>query len=489
MKRLGNATMDLLPAAVQRPQFDRAKLRTGIVHLGVGAFHRAHQAVFTDDCLNAGDMAWGITAASLRQPDTHDALAPQDGLYTLSLRQNESQTLRVVGSIGQILVAPQDPQALIAAMTNPDVRIVSMTITEKGYAADVATGDLRLDDPSIQHDLAHPDTPRTALGLLMQALRQRRAAGHKPFAVLSCDNLPENGHLLQRVLGQFAHAQDPVLAQFIADEVACPSCMVDRIVPATTAADRTAISARLGLLDAWPVVAEPFFQWVIEDNFPGGRPEWERSGVEFVSNVAPYEAMKLRLLNGAHTTIAAMGRVSGYQTVADAMQDPVIRAFLAAYWAEVTPTIAPGIDVPDYTRRLLARFDNTVLHHKTAQITTDASLKVPQRIIAPLRALVAMGRPAPLLSFALAAWIRSCEGTDQTGAAMPMNDPRLQAWSARPGPDASALDTVRAFTSHEPVFGQQGLDPASTLFLQQALSDIRKLGLLPAAALRLSRSA
>ena len=489
MKRLGNATLGLLPAGVQRPRFDRAKVRPGIVHLGVGAFHRAHQAVFTDDCLNAGDLGWGITAASLRQADTKDALAPQDGLYTLSLRQNDAQTLRVVGSIGQIVVAPQDPQALIAAMTDPGVRIVSMTITEKGYCADVATGDLRMDDPGVQHDLAHPATPRTALGLLTRALMQRRAAGIKPFAVLSCDNLPGNGQLLHRILGQFAHAQNPDFGRFVTQDVSCPSCMVDRIVPATTAADRSAIASHLGLLDAWPVMAEPFFQWVIEDQFPTGRPEWERSGVEFVADVAPYEAMKLRLLNGAHSTLAAMGRVCGYATVGEAMRDPVIRSFLTAYWAEVAPTIAPAIDVPDYTRRLMTRFDNTALHHKTAQIATDASLKVPQRIIAPLRALAALGRPAPMLCFALAAWIRSCDGMDQTGAAMPLNDPQLQGWSNRPGRDVSVLDTVRAFAGFEPVFGPQGMDPASLTSLHVALTDIRTLGMVQAARLRMSLAA
>ena len=485
MTRLCAATLGLLPADVARPRYDRAALRTGIVHLGLGAFHRAHQAVVTDDCLNAGATDWGIAAASLRSPDTRDALTPQDGLYTLALREDDRQALRVIGAIGQCFVAPENPAALLAAMADPGVRIVSLTVTEKGYTADVASGDLRVDDPGVQHDLAHPEVPQTALGIVARALDLRRRAGAMPFTVLSCDNLPGNGQLTRRVLIQFATAQDAGFGKFIADQVACPSCMVDRIVPATTATDRALIAARLGMRDAWPVLAEPYFQWVIEDQFPTGRPDWERSGVEFAGNVAPFEAMKLRLLNGAHTTIAAIGRVAGCVTVAEAIGTPVIRAFITAYWAEVAPTIAAGIDMAAYTARLLTRFDNTALHHKCAQIATDASLKLPQRIVAPLRELTAMRRPVPVLGFALAAWIRSCQGADQNGTAMPLSDPPLQAWAGLPGPQVSVADTVRGFLGHAPVFGT-GLGPELAVAVETALADIRSLGILPAARKRLA---
>jgi fructuronate reductase len=483
--RLNDANLRHLPADVARPRYDRSTLRTGIVHLGLGAFHRAHQAEFTDDCLNAGETTWGIAAASLRNPDTRDALAPQDGLYTLALRENADQALRVVGAINQTFVAPEDPRALLAAMADPAVRIVSLTVTEKGYTANIAGGDLRLDDPGVQHDLAHPYNPRTALGFVAQALAMRRAAGIKPFTLLSCDNLPGNGHFLHRVLAQFATSRDADFGRYVTDKVACPSCMVDRIVPATTDADRNMIAARLGMRDACPVMAEPFFQWVIEDHFPTGRPEWERSGAEFAANVAPYEAMKLRLLNGAHTTIAAMGRLSGHATVADAFGNPVIRAFIAAYWAEVAPTIAPGTDVVGYTARLLTRFDNTAMHHKTAQIASDGSLKVPQRIVAPLRDLVAMGRPTPMLCFALAAWIRSCQGLDESGAAMPLSDPQLQGWPGLPAAGVAVADTVRAYLGLSSVFGL-GLSDYLTPALETALADIRDFGVLPAAQMRLA---
>jgi fructuronate reductase len=256
--------------------------------------------------------------------------------------------------------------------------------------------------------------------------------------------------------------------------------MVDRIVPATTDADRALVAAQLGLEDAWPVLAEPFFQWVIEDNFPMGRPDWGLAGAEFTSDVAPFEAMKLRLLNGAHTTIAAMGRLTGAATVAEAFGNPAIRAFVAALWAEVTPTIAPGIDVASYTARLSTRFDNTALNHRCAQIATDASLKVPQRLVAPLRDLAGQGRPTPTLRFALAAWIRSCQGRDEAGNAMPLTDPQLQAWAGLPGPEASPADTVAAFTGLKPVFGE-GLPPEVVGTITSALTDIRRMGVLQAA--------
>jgi fructuronate reductase len=485
MIRLSNATLQHLPNDIARPRYPRSTVRTGIVHLGLGAFHRAHQAVFTDDCLNAGETGWGIAAASLRSPETRDALAPQDGLYTLALRESANQALRVVGAIGQTFVAPEDPAALLAAMADPAVRIVSLTVTEKGYTANIAAGDLRLDDPGVQHDLAHPQRPQTALGIVAEALAMRRAAGVRPFTLLSCDNLPGNGHLLHRVLAQFAASRDADFGCYVVDEVACPSCMVDRIVPATSDVDREMVASCLGMRDAWPVVAEPFFQWVIEDRFPMGRPEWERAGVEFATDVAPHEAMKLRLLNGAHSTIAAMGRISGHATIAEAIGNPVIRSFITAYWAEVAPTIAPSIDVASYTAGLLTRFDNTALHHKIAQIATDASLKVPQRIVAPLRELMAKGRPAKMLCFALAAWIRSCQGRDEAGAAMPLSDPQLQNWTGLPGADVSAAETVRAFLGFSAVFGS-GLGPDIAEALEASLSDIRNMGVLPAAQMHLA---
>jgi fructuronate reductase len=477
--RLSAATLAALPADVARPRYDRGAVRSGIVHLGLGAFHRAQMAACTDDCLNAGATGWGITAASLRSTGTRDALAAQDGLYTLALRDSAGETLRVIGAVRAMLVAPESPAALVAAMADPGVRIVSLTITEKGYTADVGSGDLRLDDPGIRHDLTHPQAPQTALGFLAAALAQRRASGVSPFTVLSCDNLPGNGPMLLRLLTEFCAERDPELARFVAAEVACPATMVDRIVPATTDADRARIAARLGVDDAWPVMAEPFSQWVIEDRFPTGRPEFERAGVTFTNDVAPFETMKLRLLNGAHSTMAAIGRLAGIGTVAEAVADPVIRALVIALWSEIAPTIAPGIDVGAYTARLLARFGNTALDHRCAQIATDASLKLPQRLVAPLRALRATGRDTPQLCFAIAAWIASCRGRDEAGRPMPLNDPQLTAWPDLPGPDAAVDERLDAFLAFRPVFGP-GLDPAAKAAIGAALADITQEGVIAA---------
>ncbi len=481
--RLSNGTLHALGSDIRRPAYNRAAVTPGIVHLGVGAFFRTHGAVAVDDCLAAGQTGWGITAASLRSPATRDALVPQDGLYTLAIRDTGREELRVIGSVGDVMVAPEAPERLLGAMTDSGVRIVTMTVTEKGYAVDLGTGGLRLDHPDIRHDLAVPDRPRSMLGCVAEALDRRRHAGVPPFAVLSCDNLPKNGRTLHRVLTEFAAERHPGFARFVKEEVACPSSMVDRIVPATTDADRAAISARLGMTDAWPVLGEPFFQWVIEDRFPTGRPELERGGAEFVADVEPFEHMKLRLLNGAHSSIAAIGRLAGLESVARTIADPTIRRFIEAYWEQVTPTLRIGAaEAHAYTRRLLERFDNTALQHKTAQIAGDASQKLPQRILAPLRDRLAARAPAEAIIFSVAAWVRSCGGADDQGGSLPLNDPTFQAWADRPDQNAaSAAEVVDAFLSLSSVFGHDLPENAS---FRSALRDtydaIRQRGVLGA---------
>jgi len=458
----------------------------GIVHLGVGGFHRAHQAALTDDCLNHGEVGWGIVGASLRNSGMRDALAPQDYLYALALRDSEGEALRVVGALQRIIVAAQEPEVLMAHLAAPSTRIVSLTVTEKGYMTNLATGEVIWDHVDIVHDLSCAAAPRSALGLLTEALRRRREAKLAPFAVLSCDNLPSNGRMLHRSLSAFASARDASMGRYVAEAVSCPSTMVDRIAPATTETDRRSISRALGAEDAWPVVAEPFFQWVIEDRFPLGRPRWERSGAEFVSDVAPFEDMKLRLLNGAHSAIAAIGRIAGCDTVTGAMSDPHIRGFVQAFWRETIPTLPAGVDGEDYVRRLAARFDNSALRHRLAQIASDASQKIPQRILAPLREGRAKGAACPAMTFAIAAWIRSCAGFDEAGAAAPLNDPLFEAWSGRPDQAvASAEQTVREFLSLGSVFDDAlRADDAFVGGLCESLDDIRRLGVRGAIANR-----
>ncbi len=485
LPRLSDAALQNLPAEVARPAYDRSAVAAGIVHLGVGAFHRAHQAVFADDALQRGDMNWGIVAASLRSAETRDALAPQNCLYTFALRDgSRSPALRVIGSLRRIIVAPEDPEALVAALAAPETRIVTLTITEKGYGFDIAAGRLDVDDPAIRADLEPGGPPVSALGFLCAGLSRRREGGAPPVTLIPCDNLPKNGETLRRALLQFAGLKDPALAEWIGESIAFASSMVDRIVPGTTDADRDAISTALGARDAWPVVAEPAFDWVIEDRFPGGRPPFEASGVRFVADVEPYEHMKLRLLNAAHTAIAAFGRLAGFETVPEAVGNPVLRRFVERLWDEAGTTLSIDPRVAaQYRAKLLPRFANAALPHRTAQIATDASLKVPQRLLETLRVRLARGEPAEALVFAVALWIRSCGGIDDEGKAFAVNDPLYARWSGKPAAQADAADTADAFLRFAAVFGSDLPENAKfARMLRDRLDDIARLGALPAAA-------
>ncbi len=480
--RLSNSSLASAPAGVRLPSYDRTAITPGIVHLGVGNFHRAHQAVYTDDCLAAGQRDWGIVAASLRSPDTRDALEPQDGLYTLVTRENEHKSLRIVGSIGKLLVAPQDPGGLLGALADPRIRIVTLTVTEKGYLADLSSRTLRGDHPDVRHDLAHPATPRSALGFVVEALVRRRQSGVAPFTVLSCDNLPSNGETLRRVMLAFAAERDRALASYVEQEVAFPSSMVDRIVPITTDEVRKDVAETLGLVDAWPVVTEPFIQWVIEDKFTAGRPGWDIVGAQFVADVSAYEHMKLRLLNGAHSALAALARLAGLATVDEAIAHPLVRAFVMGYWTEAARTVSAHLDPAAYTRSLLDRFANTSLGHRTDQIATDASQKVPQRIVAPLVELRQRGLPHWHLIYALAAWIRSCALRGDDGRSFILNDPTLTGWPGLPDQGhCSVEETIAAFLGYRAVFGDAlPRDQDFRQSLTEALRALRDRGALRA---------
>ena len=443
-KRLSEATLADLPAAVARPRYDRHEVTTGIVHLGVGAFHRAHQAVYVDDIL-AQDPRWGIVAASLRSPDTYDALEPQNGLYTLSVRSGEGEQLRVIGSIQRVIVAPQAVEDLLRVMADPRTRIVSLTVTEKGYCHDPATGTLNESHPDVVHDLQNPHLPRSAPGFILEALRRRRIARVPPFTVLTCDNLPSNGRTVKRVLTRFAELFDPAFGRFVADEVSCPSTMVDRIVPATSDEDRRRLREELGMSDAWPVVTERFTQWVIEDRFPQGRPAWEKAGAEFVTDVEPYEHMKLRLLNGSHSTLAYLGYLAGYETVADTMADPAFERLTAGLMdEEVTPTLhmPAGADLAAYKRALVERFKNPALRHRTWQIAMDGSQKLPQRLLGTVRDRLREDAPIKRLALGVAAWMRYVTGIDENGSPIDVRDPmaaRLRETADRADGDPARL--------------------------------------------------
>ena len=455
MKRLSMQTLAALPATVARPAYDRARITPGIVHLGIGAFHRAHQAVVIDDRLNAGETSWGIIGASLRSPDTRDALNPQDGLYTLAVRSAAPPQYRLIGSISDVLVAPEDPEALLGRLADPAIRIVSLTVTEKGYCHDPATGTLNEDHPDVRHDLTAA-LPRSAPGYLVEALARRRKAGLKPFTVLCCDNLPSNGATVKRVLTRFATLRDPDLGRWLADELACPSTMVDRIVPATTDEDRAQVSQALGLIDAWPVMAEPFWQWVVEDHFPTGRPDLAASGVELVKDVAPFELMKLRLLNGSHSTLAYLGYLSGRETIADAVGRDVLHKVVSRLMEEATVTLKPlpGFDLDAYKASLLDRFANPALRHRTWQIAMDGSQKLPPRLVAISRDRLARGLDVGVAALGIAAWMRYVAGPDEAGQPIDVRDPmadRLKALAAGAGGDPAKL--AKALLGVEAIFG------------------------------------
>ncbi|WP_426227447.1 mannitol dehydrogenase family protein [Pararhizobium sp. DWP3-4] len=453
MTRLSNDTLPHLPKTIATPDYDRTKVTVGIVHLGIGAFHRAHQAVFTDEVL-ARDPSWGICGVSLRSADTRDALEPQDGLYTLKVQDGGGETLRIIGSVVETLVAPEDPQAVLARMADPATRIVSLTVTEKGYCHNPATGMLDDNHPDVLHDLQNPGDPRSAIGFIVEALARRQEAGVAAFTLLSCDNLPSNGHVLKRVVSRFAELRDPQLAAFVAG-VACPSTMIDRIVPATTDADRNVIAGALGVGDAWPVVTEPFRQWVIEDHFPLGRPAWEAAGAVFVPEVSVFETMKLRLLNGSHSTLAYLGYLAGAETVAEAMALPGMQPLIEGLMREeVSPTLPQltGFDLVAYRLALIARFKNPALRHRTWQIAMDGSQKLPQRLLGTIRDRIRAGASYDRLVLGVAAWMYYARGLDEAGQAIDVRDPLARRIAAMTQGLDDPGEIVAAFLGLEDVF-------------------------------------
>jgi len=423
--RLDEAALTGLPDDVVRPGYDRTATRTGVVHLGIGAFHRAHQAVVFDDALKRGDLRWGVLGASLRSPGVRDQLNSQDGLYTLVVRDGEREDLRVVGACRGVMVGPEDPAALVAAMADADVHIVTLTVTEKGYRLDPASGELLVEDPDVAADIADIERPRTAPGFIVAALRARRAAGVKPFTVISCDNLPHNGRRIRAGVLAMARAVDPSLAEWIAAEGAFPQTMIDRIVPATTAEDVVRLTARLGVEDQGMVKAEPFTQWVIEDRFAGERPDFAALGVQLTDAVEPWEDAKLRLLNGAHSAVAYLGALSGHEHVHEAVAVPAFRAYVEALWDEAQTTLnpPPGLDVAAYRAELMARFSNSALMHRTRQIAMDGSQKLPQRLLAGASERLAADQGIEAMALGVAAWMRWQEGVTEQGETVVVDDP------------------------------------------------------------------
>ncbi|WP_460754657.1 mannitol dehydrogenase family protein [Myceligenerans cantabricum] len=468
--------------------YDRSGITPGIVHVGVGGFHRAHQAMVVDDLLRrGGHRDWGICGVGLLPGDARmrDALAAQDNLYTLVIKHPDgSLEHRTVGSIVEYLLAPDDPEAVLERMADPATRIVSLTITEGGYNFDQVTGEFDTATPAVVADAVPGAVPATVFGYVVEALARRRARGIPPFTVMSCDNVQGNGEKARTVFSAFAAMRDPELAIWIRDEVAFPSSMVDRITPVTTDADRELVRDRIGVEDRWPVVAEPFFQWVLEDEFPLGRPEWTDAGVQLVDDVEPYELMKLRLLNASHQAMAYFGYLAGHRYAHEATVDPAIAALLRGYMeAEATPTLrpVPGIDLDDYRATLLERFGNPEVRDTLARLCMESSDRIPKWLVPVIRERLAAGGDVRLSAAIVASWARYAEGVDEDGQPIDVND-RLaeilvpRALSQRSDPLAFLRDpSLFGGLVDEPRFTEPYLDTLEKLHTIGSAATLRSL--------------
>jgi mannitol 2-dehydrogenase len=419
---LSAATLHDLDPSVGVPVYGRSALTVGMVHFGVGGFHRAHQAMYIDRLMNQGEaLDWAICGVGVLPSDVamRDALAAQDGLYTLVIKHADGKLEpRVIGSIVRYLHAPDDAEAVLAVLTAESTRIVSLTVTEGGYNVDPVTGQFDTGNAGVVRDAHGGQPPATVFGLVVEALRRRRTEGVAPFTVMSCDNIPGNGDLAKAMFAAYADMLDPALAAWIRSSVAFPNSMVDRITPVTTESDRAMLLDQFGVVDRWPVVCEDFTQWVLQENFPTGRPAWENAGVQLVDDVEPYELMKLRLLNASHQAMAYVGYLSGHRFAHEAATDPAIVEFLAGYMDdEGTPTLpeVPGVDLADYKRSLIERFANPQVRDTIARLCAESSDRIPKWLLPVVRENLATGGEIRRSAAVVASWARYDEGVDEQG--------------------------------------------------------------------------
>jgi mannitol 2-dehydrogenase len=422
MSRLNNDTLSRLSPEVARPAYDRREVTPGIVHFGVGGFHRAHQAMTLDALMNRGEaLDWGIVGVGVMPGDRRmqQALAAQDHLFTLVVKHPDGRREpRVIGSMVDYLFAPDDPAAVIEQLADPAIRIVSLTVTEGGYNVHPVSGEFDLANPDIRHDLDHPAAPKTTFGLIVEGLARRRERGVTPFTVMSCDNIQGNGEVARDTFCAYARARDPALGEWIEASVAFPNAMVDRITPVTSEADITELRERFGIEDAWPVVCEPFTQWVLEDHFVAGRPPLDMAGVQLVEDVVPYELMKLRLLNASHQALTYFGYLAGYRHAHEVCQDPLFVDFLLDYMRhEASPTLAPlpGIDLEAYRQTLIERFANPEVRDTLARLCAESSDRIPKWLVPVIREQLARGGEIHRSAAVVASWARYAEGVDERG--------------------------------------------------------------------------
>lgn len=439
---LNQQTLTQLAAHVDVPSYDRSTLVPAVVHIGVGGFHRAHQALYFEELAEQGETGWGLVGVGLRRPAMGEVLNAQDGLFTVVERSSERERARVIGCMVAYHYAPDDPSAVLDALSDPRTQLVTLTITGGGYDIDDA-------DEGVQHDLVHPHLPRTMVGFLVEALGRRRDSGVGPFTVLSCDNLPDSGDAARQALTRFAALKDPALASWIEQSVSFPSSMVDRITPETSTAMREEIQDGFGVPDRWPVVTEPFRQWVVEDDFCAARPPLERVGVQFVPDVSPYKLVKARVLNGGHSALGYLGSLTGHQRSDQAMADPVVREVVTALLREEVRPLLPdveGIDLDSYVTQTLERFANPAVGDSLERLARRGTVKMPSYLLPSLHQAVAADTQHELLLLSVAAWMRFLAGTDLRGNPVTVDDPRLDSIRALMGPsgDVSRLLRMRS---------------------------------------------
>jgi mannitol 2-dehydrogenase len=474
---------------IAQPAYERSGIAVGIAHIGVGGFHRAHQAMYLDALMNAGiAMDWGVCGIGVLPGDTamRDALATQDYLYTMVIKHPDGSTeARVIGSIVDFVHAPDDPELAVERLADSAVRIVSLTITEGGYNFNQASGAFDADNPAVTHDLAvargiSAGGPRSVFGLVVEALHRRRLRGVPPFTILSCDNIEGNGAVARRQFTAFARLRDPGLADWVEQNVTFPSSMVDRITPVTSEEDRLRLAEDYGVEDHWPVVCEPFVQWVLEDRFVGGvcgRPPFERVGVQLVGDVEPYERMKLRLLNASHQALCYPGYLAGYRYAHEVCADPVFAAYLLAYMGlEASPTLhpVPGIDLEAYKRQLIERFANPAVRDTLARLCAESSDRIPKWLVPVIRDNLAAGRPVDLSAVIVASWARYAEGVDEAGDPIGIVDSRKEEVMAAAKRQLSG-DRL-AFLRQSDLFGDLVERPAFTRPYLDALDSFQKRG-------------
>lgn len=476
--KLSQANLGSIASDIRTPKYDRNALDAGILHMSVGGFHRSHQAVYVDNVLSQSPANWMIAGVGLMPQDSTnlDKLREQDCLYAVLERAPSADNVRVVGSMKRVLHAPTETAAVIAEIASPAIKIVSLTVTEKGYYYNEKR-DVDFTNATVQEDLKLSATPKTVYGYLTQGLQKRRADGVGPVTIMCCDNLPGNGHITQHLLNQFVEKADPTLLSWIAENVSFPNAMVDRITPVTTPAIQNILEENFGLADGWPVVCEDYIQWILEDKFIAGRPDFEKAGVQMVADVEPYEKMKVRLLNGSHSALSYVSYLMGHRTVDKAMADPLVSGFVKKYMDEdINPTVptVPGIDLTAYRAKLIERFANPSISDQVQRLAEDGSQKIRNAMVPPLMIQAEAGQSIRWIALALAGWWRYLQGVDEAGEVIQIKDPMADRLSAAA---KQSPDDPKALLAFEEIFGAEPQNNQELVSLMTAyLADFKKSG-------------